>query len=204
MDIILIILGVLLLCYFIWNFMYSYSEITYVKSDLDNKTYMIRRGHSKSLEFLKQSADTLAEINGRIEKLIIFLDSNYANDPSKNYFIKKLKANYNPSIISEAEIDPRYTTYTIDKEDMHICLRTRDKIENIYDINILMYVVLHELSHLCNYDRSGEAIIGHGNEFRSIFRFLVENSINMGIYSYTDYTKTPVEYCGISISSQIY
>jgi hypothetical protein len=199
----LIFLGVLLLVYFIWNFLYTYSEITYVKSNIDNRTYMIRRGHSKSQEFLKMSADTLAEINLRVEKLINFVDQTYGKDSSKNYFIKKLVSNYSPYMISEAEIDPRYTTYTVDKENMHICLRTRDKFENVYDLNILMYVVLHELAHLCNYSQSGEAIIGHGLEFRSIFRFLVENAMKIGVYNYTDYSKTPVEYCGISISSQI-
>jgi hypothetical protein len=142
-------------------------------------------------------------INQNISILIVHLDKVYNNDDSKNYFIKKLKQDYNPYIISEAAVDSRYTTYTIDKKDMHICLRTRDKQENIYDINILMYVVLHELSHLCNYDKYGVPIQGHGTEFKNIFRFLVEESMKLGIYNHIDYATQPKEYCGIIISTSI-
>jgi predicted metal-dependent hydrolase len=164
---------------------------------------MIRRGHNKSPEFLRQSANTLASINSRVQKLVDTLDRTYSNDTSKNYFIKKLKEKYNPYMISEAAVDPRYTTYTVDKRDMHICLRTRDKTENIYDINLLMYVVLHELAHLCNFTPEESPVQGHGNEFKSIFKFLVQEAIKAGIYRYTDYSISPQEYCNITIMSQI-
>ena len=66
-----------------------------------------------------------------------------------------------------------------------------------------MYVVLHELSHLCNYDKSGNPIQGHGREFKYIFKFLVEESIKIDIYQHTNYAVQPKEYCGIIISSSI-
>jgi len=203
MDYILILLGFLLLCYFIWNYIYIYSDISYIKSDIDDRTYMIRRGHNKSPIFFKQSANTLAEINKRVEKLIEHLEYNFKNDNERNYFIRKLRKGYNPYMISEAEVDIRYTTYTVDKKDMHICLRTRDKEENIYDINILMYVVIHELAHLCNYSKSGDPILGHGNEFLMIFKFLVEESLKCNVYKYEDYNLNPQSYCGLILSSQI-
>lgn len=183
--------------------MYSYSENRYIKSDIDGKIYLIRRGTNKSDVFLKNSANTLALINANTMKLILHLESKYSEDDTKNYFIRKLKNNYTPYIISEAAIDPRYTTYTVDKKDMHICLRTRDKEERIYDINILMYVILHELSHLCNYNKQGNPIQGHGMEFKEIFKFLVEESIKVDIYKYSNYSIEPKEYCGIMISSSI-
>jgi len=198
-----IIIGILLLIFVIYNIVYMYSENSYVVSDVDGKSYLIRRGVGKGDKFLKDSANTLALINKNILTLITYLDQEYADDNGKNYFIKKLKQDYNPYIISEAAVDSRYTTYTIDKKDMHICLRTRDKEENIYDINTLMYVVLHELSHLCNYDKYGVPIQGHGREFKTIFRFLVEESIKLGIYRHVDYTINPQEYCGIMISTSI-
>ena len=194
---------VLILIFIIWKFISNYQEIQYIKSDLDNKVYMIRRGHTKSKEFLLKSANTLADINIRVEKLIIYLQNTYSDDPNKNYFIKKLRDNYHTYMISEAASNPKFTTYTVDKQDMHICLRTRDKYENIYEIDLLMYVVLHELSHLCNYDKYGTPIIGHGFEFKFIFKFLVEEAIKIGIYKYTDYTRNPKEYCGINLQSSI-
>lgn len=190
--------------YLIWLFASSYTEIEYMESDIDHKVYMIRRGHTKSKEFLKMSANTLATINTRVEKLIDYLVNHYQSDRSKGYFVKKLRENYNAYMISEAAVDPRYTTYTVDKQDMHICLRTRDQYENIYSIDVLMFVVLHELSHLCNYDQFGIPVIGHGDSFKYIFKFLVEESIKIGIYKYTDYSRNPQPYCGITITTNIF
>jgi hypothetical protein len=182
---------------------YTYGEIKYVMSDIDGKVYLIRRGNNKTEKFLKDSANTLALINKNINILIDNLIYRYSDDNTKFYFIKKLKENYRPYIISEAAIDPRYTTYTIDKKDMHICLRTRDNNEEIYDINTLMYVVLHELAHLCNYDKNGNPILGHGSEYKYIFKFLVEESIKLNIYKHVNYSQTPKEYCGIMITTSI-
>lgn len=181
---------------------YKYSDIEYVISDIDNKTYIVRRGNKDS-KFLKESANILAIINNKIEILIKYLLEKYGNDDSKIYFIKHLKENYNPYMISEAYVDPKYTTYTVDKHDMRICLRTRDANENIYDINTLMYVCLHELAHMANYSRDGEPIIGHGDEFKMIFKFLVEESIKLQLYKYIDYTNMPQEYCKMIINSNI-
>lgn len=203
MNTVIIVLGIILVVYFLYHMIYTYSEIKYVTSDIDGKVYLIRRGNNKSEKFLKDSANTLALINKNVMVLIEHLQENFKNDDEKSHFIKKLKDNYMPYIISEAAVDPRYTTYTIDKRDMHICLRTRDTNEQIYDINILMYVVLHELAHLCNYDKNGRPILGHGSEFKFIFRFLVEEAMKLNIYQHTNYSAEPQEYCGIMITTSI-
>jgi predicted metal-dependent hydrolase len=203
MDIILILMTILLVLYFTKNIFTTYNEILYIESDLDNKKYIIRRGNLKNKEFLKGSANRLAEINMRVTKLIDNLKITYEEDKTKSYFIQKLITNYNSYILSEAAIDPRYTTYTVNKKDMHICLRTRDNNEELYDTNLLMYVVLHELAHLCNYDTNGNPIQGHGQEFRQIFQFLVTEAIKLNVYEYVDYTQNPKEYCGITISTTI-
>jgi hypothetical protein len=200
MNYILLILALSLVVYFV---VFVSSEIIYVRSDVDNNVYLIRRGLLKSEQYLKDSANTLGEINVRILRLIDHIDFKYKTDNDKNYFIEMLKYNYKPTILSEAAVDKRYTTYTIDKQDMHVCLRTRDQQEKLYDVNLLMYVVLHELAHLCNYDRQKNPIQGHGKEFKEIFKFLVREAIDIGIYEYTNYFETPVEYCNIVISSQI-
>jgi hypothetical protein len=199
----LIIFAVLFLLVLSWWLLSNYSDVVYIKSDIDQKSYMIRYGKNKSPSFLKESANTLATINQRIELLIQTLFKKWGTNPSKKYFLIKLKENYNPYMISEAAIDPRYTTYTVDKEDIHICLRTRDAYEKIYDINLLMYVVLHELAHLCNYNMEGVPIQGHGDSFKYIFKFLVQEAIELGVYTYTNYASVPQEYCGIRVNSSI-
>lgn len=202
MDYILLIAFCLVLFFFIKS-LSQYNESLYIESDIDNMSYLIRRGHIKSNGYLKESANALGEINSRIVKLIDHLENKYGTDINKSYYIDKLKSNYNYNILSEAAIDNRYTTYTIDKKDMHICLRTRDQNEKLYNTNLLMYVVLHELAHLCNYNRLGQAIEGHGNEFKEIFKILVSEAINIGIYTYDNYAESPQEYCGIFITTNI-
>lgn len=180
---------------------FDYKDTIYVSADTDSKTYIIRNTSDKSDDFLKNSANMLAEINKRIEVLIEHLkeDQKYKN----KIFIKKLIKNYNSSIISEAAIDERFTTFTINKQEMHICLRTRDKDQKLYDINILMYVVIHELAHLCNYDDFETPIQGHGKEFKQIFKTLLQEAINIGVYKHVNYSQSPQEYCGIMINSSI-
>lgn len=199
-KVVIILIILILLCSFLYI---RNTEYLYIESSVDNNKYLIRKGNIRSKDHLQESANTLAKINTHVVKLINHLDSKYKYDNTRNYFIKKLKQNYNYDILSEAAIDKRYTTYTINKSDMHVCLRTRDSYEHIYDLNTLMYVILHELAHLCNYNQYGEAIQGHGEEFKQIFKFLIIESINLGIYKYEDYTERPQEYCGIIINTTI-
>ena len=199
----IILLCVGFIAYFIWCNYFSFNENIYITSKIYNREYLIRRGRNKSDYFLQHSADTLAEINRRIYLLINELSTKYSNDDDINYFVNHLKQNYNFDKISEAAYDPRYTTYTVNKDEMHICLRTRDINENVYDMNLLMYVILHELAHMCNYDKRGYPIQGHGNEFKSIFKILVTESINLNIYEYQNYREQPVEYCGMQLNSSI-
>jgi hypothetical protein len=202
LDILYPIIIIVLVCC-LYQLYLMYNEVSYVKSTVDDKIYMIRRGNTKSLQFLQESANTLAKINARVQKLIDHLDITYKNDASKNYFIKKLKSNYHPYMISEAAVDKRYTSYTIDKKNMHLCLRTRDQYEQVYDINLLMYVTLHELAHVANYNKDGYPIEGHGEEFKMIFGFFVKEAVSIGIYQYENYTRNPKEYCGIVVNSNI-
>ena len=182
----------------------SYIDKRSVISTIDNQHYVIRHASTKTEEELVESANTLAEINRRILLLIKHLETaEHLKTQQNTMFLKMLIKNYNPSIISEAAVDERFTTFMVNKEEMHICLRTRNDAKKVYPINTLMYVVIHELAHLCNYDDHGNPIIGHGKEFKRIFKILIEESINIGIYEYVNYFNSPVEYCGMTINSTI-
>jgi hypothetical protein len=187
-----------------YDYFYQLVEGTYERSTIDgNLYYIMKPGPGTPLYFGVQSANALAEINIRVQRLIDTVAVKYAQDSTYGHIVKILQANYNYKIISEAAIDKRYTTYTIDKESVHICLRTRDTSEQVYDTNTLMYVVIHELAHLCNYDKKLRGINGHGQEFKNIFRMLTREAMTLNIYEYIDYSKTPQEYCGIVINSSI-
>jgi hypothetical protein len=63
------------------------------------------------------------------------------------------------------------------------------------DINTMMFVVLHEFAHLATES------IGHTEEFWDNFKWILEESINIGIYTRQDFQNKSVDYCGIKITS---
>lgn len=197
------IVSLLATVYVVVYFLFGFGDSVVVKSGADGNMYKIRGGRWRGEGFLKDSADTLGEINLRVERLISHLTIRYGNDPHMGHCITHLRKRYHHGVLSEAAIDQRYTTFTVDKRDMHVCLRTRDSHARLYDINVLMYVVLHELAHMCNYTTSGEPIHGHGREFIRIFKMLVNESIAIGVYTKMDFDNSPVEYCGMYINSSV-
>lgn len=192
---------VLLTVTFILYWCFVFREVTYVTSDKDNRKYMIRNRYNDKM--LKESANILSDINDRIERLLKAIVSKYEFHPRWGRIVSRLQSDYHPGVISEGAKDSRYTTFTIDKKEMHICLRTRDKQQKAYDMNTLMYVVIHELAHMANYDKNGFPIIGHGTEFVEIFKFLLKEAAMVKVYSYQDYSVNPEEYCGINIDSNV-
>ncbi len=186
---------ILLICIIYFN-----TEYTYTMSSVNNKWYFVKNGN-------KNSADTLALLDERINILLDYLHGFYMADKDYYYFvpilIDKCKNKY--SILSEAAYNNRLTTYTVNKEEINVCLKTRDSNQKLYDLDLLMYVLLHELSHLCNYDKiTKKPIIGHGDSFVKIFKILIHSAIKCNVYQYTDYAKNPQEYCGILLTSNVY
>ena len=175
----------------------SYDESEYITSSIDNKKYLIRNLHTNERKNI-ETANTLAIVNQKVTLLIQELTG-----PNELYFVKYLRENFKGNPISEAALDHNQTSYTINKQAIHLCLRSRDHRQELYDINDIMYVVLHELGHMCNYSKDGEPIQGHGPEFKMKFRFLVNEAIKLGLYTYHDYTNNPKHYCGMKITSNI-
>lgn len=193
---------ILLLLYLIIK--YILSEEQWVKAS-DNNYYLLRniKWENPDLQkvFRTQSVEVLSIINRNIIKLLDYITINYPGES----WIARLNKNYkrNGESLSEAAVENGFTSFTIDKEYMHICLRTRDSSENLYDLNTLMYVVIHELAHMGNYDSRGNPIEGHGLEFVEKFRFLLQQAVKLNIYTYQDYSKKPQEYCGITIYKNV-
>jgi hypothetical protein len=77
-------------------------------------------------------------------------------------------------------------SYTINKKKIYLCLK--DEHQEYYDFNMLMYVAIHELSHvLCDE-------IGHTPKFNRIFQEQLEKAEELGIY---DSSKPIIQnYCG--------
>lgn len=114
--------------------------------------------------------------------------------------VENMIYNFNPEKIYEN--DPNNltgsTSYTVQKgREMYLCIRNKDG--SFVDDNTLMFVVLHELSHIGAY-----WTVGHTPDFWTVFAFVLKDAIETGIYSYVDYSKEPVKYCGMTITTSPY
>ena len=187
MDIagILVIILIIGLAWLLWD-TYANGEVEYVKSRIDGKEYLVR-----SLPDKKEAADLLAQIIARFQKLLQHLELTQSTDERTVRIIKNL----NVDAISEGSENSSYTSYSVNKgEKVIFCLRSRDKNNQLMDINTMMFVALHELAHISS------VTVGHDTAFWANFKWLLENAIQIGIYEKQDFKSKPVEYCGIQIT----
>jgi len=179
--ILLILFGTIFYLAYLYNY---YSKLTKIKSTFDSREYYVQ-DKDDALE----AANLIAQIREKIVTLIEHLKKSYPNDERT----ERLSNNYRENSLKEGVADPRYTSYSVNKgEEIVLCIRNKDKL---MDLNTMMFVVLHELSHLASES------IGHTDEFWKNFRWILEESINIGIYKHQEFNKKPVEYCGMSITS---
>ena len=159
----------------------------YVRSGIDGRDYLVR-----SLPDKQDAADMLANVNAKLQTLIGHLEKMAPKDPRTLRLVSKFK----PENICEGVDSKEYTSYSVNKgEKIIFCLRQKNKEQSMVDINIVMFVGIHECGHICTES------IGHTKEFWSNFAWLLEESIQIGIYTQTDYKTKPVEYCGTKVTS---
>ena len=164
-------------------------EVEYVVSDIDGERYLV-----KNLADKKDAANMLAKLNESLESLIEAMKKEYPNSED----VKRLASNYNPRNISEGTESNNYTSYSVNKgEKIVFCLRSRDGDDKLVNLNVLKYVAIHELGHLMTKE------IGHPPTFWDNFKMLLIVAIKKGIYKKTNYSKSPVSYCGLTIKSSI-
>jgi hypothetical protein len=191
---------------FIIYFNVGHHEMVYVKADIDNNSYMVRNKKDK-----KQAANLLGRVKGNIIAVTNYMSSKMSNPTFSNNarykefkpYIDQLKNKIKNVVIRESSDNTVYTSYTINKgEQIVFCIRSKAitsvlTSNNIHDINIIMYVALHEMSHVACPEYH------HTPLFKKIFRFICEEGIEMGIYKKMDFKATPREYCGMMINDSI-
>jgi hypothetical protein len=93
-----------------------------------------------------------------------------------------------------------YTAYSENKgEKLAFCLnKERQGETNMIDEHTLMFVAIHELSHIATKS------IGHKTEFWDNFKFLLENAKECGVHKPKDYKEKPAQYCGMDIKDNPY
>jgi hypothetical protein len=159
-----------------------------VKSSVDGEDYLVRNLPDK-----QDAANRLARVREKLIKLRTYVDVKFPDKP----FVKQMMKNFDCSAarFSESTPDAQYTSYSVNKgEKVFMCLRQRNDHEELVQENIILFVAIHEMSHV------GTSSIGHTPEFWNHFAWLLQQAEAINIYQYTDFAAHPVEYCGVHIT----
>lgn len=156
----------------------------------------------------EKAANLLNAIDNNLKKLIIYINAKYSNidndstivDAKKDVIkkiIKRLNKNYYKDSLTENFPDTpgKDVSYNLNKGNIiSICLRNFTNPTEFHQFNDILFVSIHELAHSCNIS------YGHDIQFWYIFKILLENAIEAGIYQNVNYRKNNVNYCSMKIT----
>lgn len=154
----------------------------------DGKMYKVQNLPDK-----QDACERMCKIRANLVRIVdSFKDLNYKKDES----YQRLVSRFNPEALEENDLDASSTSYSENKgEKIVVCLRDKTiKPYPLVDENTVMFVLIHEMAHLMTES------IGHTPEFWTNFRKLLQDCIKLGVYQNVNYTKNPVQYCGMTIS----
>jgi len=169
----------------------DYFQLKCIVSTVDGDKYCVRERSN-----IKEASDLLARTNVKMKKFVDYVDKKYPDKPNIRRLVKK----FNPNKIVETLPTSEYTAYSENKgKKLAFCLnKEKQNNNNLIDENTLMFVALHELSHIATES------IGHNKEFWDNFKFLLKEAEEAGVYNMVDYSKENTEYCGMTITDNPY
>jgi len=163
-------------------------NILKLQSSIDGRIYIVRKELNA-----QEACDKLSQINRKIMSLLSY----FRQEDSMTPDITRLCDKYNPDQLSETLPGSKYTSYSVNKgEQISLCIRHSDN--TFIDDNTILFVLLHELSHIMTIS------VGHTKEFWDNMKYLLEMGEIIRIYKPVDYSKHPVDYCGMIINSSPY
>lgn len=177
-------------------------------SNIDDRCYQIQEKFDP--DTYGGAADILATLNNANLSFIGFLENKYIKNSDgvegmsntefqkRKTMAKNLKKRYNPSVLREH--DPKgktNTSYVWQKgKEIGYCLREKQTgNSNLHAIDILLFVNLHEVSHLAGTSYNP----GHTVVFWKDFKIILEEAMESGLYHPVDYSYSPEQYCGLDI-----
>jgi hypothetical protein len=177
---------------------YTISRVKLVKSDIDQQYYQVHTDHRN----LHHAADMMATVNAKLVQLQKYLTQKYLRSgyPGVNYkgfeIAQRLSTMY--SFKNLVENSPHNasgnTSYTIGKGDViALCIREKSDAAYMHEVHTVTFVAIHELAHIAT------KLLHHPDGFWVVFRFLLTECENAGIYRSTDYSRYPQIYCGMRI-----
>jgi hypothetical protein len=160
-------------------------------STVDGNKYCVRERAKE-----QAAADLLATVTDKCKQLVEYVGEKHPNDDR----VKRLVSGFNPQKVMETLPNSVHTAYSENKgEKVAFCLnRSKNNNDDLIDMSTLMFVAIHELSHIMTES------IGHKSDFWQNFKFLLENAKTAGIHDPIDYKSSPKEYCGMKINDNPY
>jgi hypothetical protein len=137
----------------------------------------------------KKAAEFLSTININISRLLFALKQNHGRT---HPMVAAIIGRYNPDVLTEhrPNVFNSSVAYTTNKgEELYICLRNWNKGGELCDFNTIMFVALHELTHIAIKPW------GHPTSFWAAFKWVLNDAVRIGIYKPIDYSISPVTYC---------
>jgi len=166
---------------------------SYFSGPKNNTLVKASDGRSYKVQNLPDKEDAAERMCRIRSKLVQICD--HCKDLKEEPY-KRLVSRFDPNVLEENDIHADSTSYSENKgEKIVICLR--DKTEKPYplvDENTVMFVLVHEMAHLMTES------VGHTPEFWTNMRKLLHECIQIGVYRPVNYSKSPVHYCGMTIS----
>ena len=161
-----------------------------IVSDVDGNKYCVRERNKLTL-----AADMLARTTTKLKQLVAYVSEKFPDREN----IKRLKDGFNPKKVVETLPTSEFTAYSENKgEKIAFCLDAEKGNNKLIDENTLMFVGIHEISHVATKS------VGHTDEFWKNFKFLLEQAVEIKIYTPVDYKKNPKRYCGMEITDNPY
>ena len=166
-------------------------QLKCIVSDVDGNKYCVRERAK-----LDMAADLLAQCTVNMKKLVKHMEKTYPADQDN---VRRLVEGFDPHQVGETLPTSEYTAYSENKgEKLAFCLNTTKNGTKLIDSNTLMFIALHEMAHVMTES------IGHKEEFWKNFKFLLQNAVDIKIYTPVDYKNDPQQYCGIEINDNPY
>jgi hypothetical protein len=161
------------------------------RSELLNMEIGIQETHTEA-----DKAFQLLESNfNKVYNFINQLDSKYPDDEDVQRLVRRM----DNVKIEESKNEEGTSSYTVNKGDlMSICVRYKPDHTQFHDNNTLWFVLMHEIAHVMSVSE------GHGPEFMKNFKFVLQESEKMNIYTPVDYSNNNITYCGVKVTNNPY
>jgi len=169
----------------------DYFQLKCIVSTVDGDKYCVRERKN-----IKEASNLLARTTVKMKKLVEYVDKTHPDNPNIRRLVKK----FNPKKIVETLPTSEYTAYSENKgQKLAFCLnKIKENNNNLIDENTLMFVAIHEMSHIATES------IGHNKDFWDNFKFLLHEAEDAGLYNVVDYSINNEEYCGMTINDNPY